>query len=183
MAEDQDGGGVVKRGPGHPLEYDRDAIVEVICEGLARGIPLAEICRGPGMPSPRSVHDWKRADPDIAAPILRAREEGYEAIVERARLTLRGRTADQGGESTGDVVRDKAIADYDLKLLAKWCPALYGDRVALTNAAGNGDARLEVISVLADELAGLLGPSASFVDVTPRALTSDAPTPGTPAKG
>lgn len=183
MAEDQDGGGVVKRGPGHPLEYDRDAIVEAICEGLARGVPLEEICRRDGMPSARSVHDWKRAEPDIAAPIAYAREVGADAIAQRLRLTARGKGPEEGGDSTGDVARDKLICDTDLKLLAKWFPATYGDRVALTNARGDGDARLEVTTVLADELAGLLGPSASFVDVTPRALPSDAPTPGKPAKG
>jgi hypothetical protein len=168
MEHDTSGGGeVAKRGPGHPLEYDRAAVVEAICEGLAQGVPLEELCRGDGMPSARSVHDWKRSEPDIAAPIARAREAGADMIAQRLRLTARGKGPEEGGDSTGDVARDKLICDTDLKLLAKWFPATYGDRVALTNARGDGDATLRVEAILADELAGLL-------NVTPKALSKAA---------
>ena len=160
-----------KRGPGHPMVYDREALVEVICEQLSEGVPLRVICRQPGMPSANQVHAWRRADPDIAEPITRAREEGYDAIVERARQTLRGKGPEEGGESTGDVARDKAITDFDLKLLAKWSPALYGDRVALTNHDGTANPMLTLSAVLASELADL-------IDVTPRPVPEALPAPG-----
>jgi hypothetical protein len=158
---DRDGGDVAKRGPGHPLEYDREALVPLICEQLSRGIPLSQICRQPGMPSANQVHAWKAADPAIAEPIACAREAGADVIAQRLRATARGLGPDQGGDSTGDVPRDKLIVDTDLKLLAKWFPAQYGDRVALTNRDGTGDPVLTVTNALADELAGLL-------NVTPR---------------
>ena len=167
------GQGEPPRGPGHPLEFDRDTVVEVICEGLSRGVPLEELCRGEGMPAARTVHDWKRADADIAAPIARAREIGADAIAQRLRLTARGFGPAQGGESTGDVARDKLICDTDLKLLAKWFPASYGDRVALTNARGDGDATLQLIAApLVDELAGLLNVTPTPLSGPPRAIAA-----------
>jgi hypothetical protein len=39
-------------------------------------------------------------------------------------LTARGK-----GDSTGEVQRDKLIVETDLKLLAKWSPKRYGDKV------------------------------------------------------
>lgn len=166
-----------KRGAGHPLVYDREVLVEVICEDLAKGVPLEDICRRDGMPSARSVHAWKRAEPDIAAPIAYAREAGADAIAQRMRLTARGKGPDQGGDSTGDVQRDALIVNTDLKLLAKWFPASYGDRVALTNREGTGDATLRIeANVLADELTGLL--TASYVDVTPGPAPEALPAPG-----
>ena len=160
-----------KRGPGHPLVYDREVLVEVICEDLAKGVPLEDICRRDGMPSARSVHAWKRAQPEIAAPIAYAREAGADAIAQRARQTLRGKGPEEGGESTGDVQRDKEIANFDLKLLAKWFPATYGDRVALTNHDGTANPMLTLSAVLASELADL-------IDVTPRPVPEALPAPG-----
>ena len=162
-----------KRGPGHPMVYDREVLVEVICEDLAKGVPLEDICRRDGMPSARSVHAWKRTQPEIAAPIAYAREAGADAIAQRMRLTARGKGPDQGGDSTGDVQRDALIVNTDLKLLAKWFPATYGDRVALTNREGTGDATLRVENVLVEQLTELL--SASYVDVTPRPEALPAP--------
>lgn len=156
-----------KRAPGHPLVYDREPLVEAICEALSVGTPMAEVCRGEGMPSVRVVHDWRHSDPSIAARIAHARELGGDVIAQRLRNTARGLTPDKGGDSTGDVQRDALIVNTDLKLLAKWFPAQYGDRMALTNAKGDGDARIEVVS-LADQLAEL-------INVTPavaRALPS-----------
>lgn len=165
-----------KRKAGHPMVYDRAELVPLICEDLAQGIPLEEICRRPGMPTPRQVHDWKRADPEIAAHFAHAREVGMDAIAERLRLTARGRGPEDGGDSTGDVTRDKLIVETDLKLLAKWSPR-YADRLAHTNRDGTGDAVLRIeTAMLADELA-------SLINVTPTASqTSDEPAPLAPPK-
>jgi hypothetical protein len=43
-------------------------------------------------------------------------------------MTARGKDAQDGGDSSGDVQRDKLIVDTDLKLLAKWDPRRYGER-------------------------------------------------------
>jgi hypothetical protein len=52
-------------------------------------------------------------------------------IAARTRETARG-----FGDSSGDVQRDKLIIETDLKLLAKWDPKRYGDRLDLGNADG-----------------------------------------------
>jgi len=104
-------------------------VADEICLRLSKGEPLADICRDDHMPAVRTVSDWRRARQAFAADFACARDEGYDAIAQRARLTLRGYGPDHGGDSTGDVQRDKAIADFDLKLLSKWDPRRYGDRL------------------------------------------------------
>lgn len=141
---------------GHPDVYDREALTPIICEQLSRGIPLLEVCRAPGMPDATAVYAWAKRDEALAQRIACAREVGAEAIVERLRKTARGLKPDQGGESTGDVQRDKLIVDTDMRLLAKWFPQRYGDKVALTNASGTGDATLRVETVLVDQLVELI---------------------------
>lgn len=106
-----------------------DALVEEVVARLSKGEPLAVICRDDHMPCDDTVRAWADVNEEISRAIARARETGHHAIAWRARQTLRGKTEAEGGESTGDVQRDKAIADFDLKLLAKWNPKGYGDRV------------------------------------------------------
>lgn len=104
-------------------------VADEIVERLATGEPLAVICRDEGMPKYRTVYDWMDANEDFAANIARAREDGHEAIAARTRLTARGKTAEEGGDSSGDIQRDKLIIETDLKLLSKWSPKRYGERV------------------------------------------------------
>lgn len=63
-------------------------------------------------------------DEEFSAAIAHARLEGFDAIARRIRATARGR-----GDSTQDIQRDKLIVETDLKLLAKWDPKRYGDRL------------------------------------------------------
>ena len=66
------------------------------------------------------------AHPAFSADIARGRLDGFDAIARRARLTTRGK-----GDSSGDVQRDKLIVETDLKLLAKWDPKRYGDKISV----------------------------------------------------
>jgi hypothetical protein len=117
-----------KPGPGRPSLYTPE-VAERIFEGLSRGTPLTVICREDGMPSDNTVHRWVNENAAFSKDFALAREAGYDAIALRARLTIRGKTEDDGGgESTGDVQRDKAIVDLDLKLLSKWSKR-YADKV------------------------------------------------------
>src|SRR5690606_26322010 len=43
-----------------------------------------EICRDSGMPTPRTVQRWARADDELAERIHQAREDGYFLRAERA---------------------------------------------------------------------------------------------------
>jgi hypothetical protein len=125
-----------RRGPGRVSTYS-PIIADEIVDRIADGQPLAVICRDEHMPAYRTVYDWMGVHPDFAAAIARARKIGFDVIAERARLTIRGKTEEEGGESSGDVQRDKAIVDTDLKLLAKWDPRRYGDKLDLTSSDGS----------------------------------------------
>jgi len=111
--------------PGRPSTFTKH-IGQAICDRLAAGEPLTQICRDEGFPTDRTVRNWMTADADFASDIARARELGFDAIASRLRDTARGR-----GESTQDVQRDKLIIDTDLKLLAKWDPKRYGEKLAV----------------------------------------------------
>ena len=144
---------------GRPFKFpvvERQEIVDLICERLSSGVPLAEICRQPGLPSHDSVWRWGQQSEDIARSIARARELGEEAIAAEALRIADGAVPDANGEC--DPTRDKLRVDTRLKLLAKWNPGRWGDRVQLRHANADGD-KIDT-TPLVDELLGLLAPGA-----------------------
>lgn len=125
---------------GRTSTYDPD-IARMMCEQLSEGIPLREICRQEGYPAWRTVYDWMGKDADLAAAIARARDIGYDAMAEEC-LDI----ADNGGNDwmerldadgvpigyqvNGDhIQRSKLRIETRLKLLAKFNPKRYGDKV------------------------------------------------------
>ncbi len=116
---------------GRPSTYTDELLTE-ICDRLSKGEPLAQICRDDHMPTDRTVRNWSGSK-DVASAIARAREVGFDAIAHNARQIARGL-----GESTSDVQRDKLIIETDLKLLAKWDPKRYGDKLAIGGAEDLG---------------------------------------------
>ncbi|GAB1407680.1 terminase [Thermomonas brevis] len=111
------------------------SLVEDICARLAEGEPLAQICRDDGMPGITTLWRWEREHEGVAETIACAREAGHEVIAARTRGTARGKVG-QDGDSSGDVQRDKLIIETDLKLLAKWNPRKWGDKLQHADADG-----------------------------------------------
>jgi hypothetical protein len=103
-----------------PSKYTPELFAE-ICERLSKGEPLAQICRDEHMPSDRTVGNWRDSDPALASAIARAREAGFDAIALEAL-----RIAD---DKEGEHQRDRLRVDTRLKLLAKWDPKRYGDKL------------------------------------------------------
>lgn len=133
-----------------PVTRD-EARIDDILERVSTGEPLAVILREPGMPHYTAWYDWCAQDADLSIAYARARATGFDRIAVVARETARGR-----GDSTGDVTRDKLIIETDLKLLAKWDPKRYGDKIVM---AGDPDAPVVVEdknAELATELLKLL---------------------------
>jgi len=122
---------------GRPSTFTPTIATEII-ERLSKGEPLAVMCREDKMPHRSTVSGWCMDHPEFAAQYALAREVGFDAIACRAREIARG-----VGESTNDVQRDKLIIETDLKLLAKWDPKRYGDKIDL-NATGVGEIRIVV---------------------------------------
>lgn len=109
---------------GRKSSFDQ-AKADQICARLTEGETLTSICKDMKI-GIQTVSDWKKAHPAFDVDFGRARDHGFDAIASRARETARGK-----GDSDGDVQRDKLIIETDLKLLAKWDPRRYGDKLQL----------------------------------------------------
>ncbi len=124
---------------GRPSKYTPE-LVEEIAERLAKGETMSSICRCEDMPGRVTVYDWMALYPIVAEQIARAREDGHDFIAEDC-LNIADdngkdtRILDDGREVTdADVVqRAKLRIETRLKLLAKWNPKKYGDKMDLTS--------------------------------------------------
>ena len=118
-------------------------IKDYICDQIAEGVNLREICREPGMPTWRAVYYWMDDDKEFASAIARAREVGYHAIAhdtlgisdeEPERII-----SDQGSRiDPAFVAWQKMRVEQRMKLLAKWSPKLYGDRITQEHTGTDG---------------------------------------------
>lgn len=118
---------------GRTLTYTQE-VADKICARLSKGEPLAQICRGNNMPAVRTVSDWKASVPEFAAEFARAREDGFDAIAADSLEIIdtkpeRCATADGDRVDAGHVAWLKNRAEQRLKLLAKWDPKRYGDKI------------------------------------------------------
>ncbi len=57
-------------------------LCKIICERMAQGETLTNICRDPDMPAWTTVHDWKKADEAFRQDLMRAREQQAEVWAE-----------------------------------------------------------------------------------------------------
>lgn len=113
---------------GRPTLFTPELWAEIL-QWLEDGHPLTDWCRAEeGRPKPRTVREWAENDAALKREYDKAFDAGMDAIALRARRTIRGKDEAQGGESTGDIFRDRAIVDLELKLLSKWS-ARYRDKV------------------------------------------------------
>lgn len=113
-------------------------LAESLLEHLRSGEPLTQWCREEGRPKPRTVSDWKRANPEFAAAYAEARLTGADAIADDCLQIADDVLADKDA-----VARAKLRIDTRLKLLAKWFPTQYGDAVKLSHAGADGQGPVE----------------------------------------
>jgi len=121
------------------MAFDQ-AIADRICELICEGKPLKPICRMEGMPSWRTVYNWINDVPEFAKAMEEARRLGARAIAEEALeiadTPMEGVeiTTDEKGvsEKRGDMLGHRKLQiETRLKLLAKWHPREYGDKVQI----------------------------------------------------
>jgi hypothetical protein len=137
---------------GRPSKYDPE-IARIICEQLSEGVPLRQICRdNDGFPAWRTVYDWMGKDQALSASIARARDIGYDALAEECLLiadTVQfGQKQVMTDEGTATTIEDmlghrKLQIETRLKLLAKFHPTKYGDRVAIEGVEGGASIKTE----------------------------------------
>jgi len=132
------------RSPGRPSSFTQE-VADEICRRLAQGEPLAQICRDDNMPAVRTVSDWKKASEAFSADFVRAREEGFDQIaadcLDIADETSNDTLSTEHGDrpNTEWISRSKLRIDTRLKLLAKWDPKRYGDKIDLNHGGQDGN--------------------------------------------
>ena len=131
---------------GRKSTYTDDKDKEIV-ERLSEGEPLAQICRDEHMPGLSTVYDWMEANAEFSGRIARARIAGYDIIAQDAM-----RIADTPVEGKRVKVTDGRVEEWTedmlghrklqvetrLKLLAKWDPKRYGERVAMEHTGAGG---------------------------------------------
>lgn len=111
-------------------------IDDTIIAAISEGKPLAQICREIGIDR-TTVYCWRREDEAFDQRFARARDEGFDAIAEDC-LAIADETSNDTkivGEDDREVAnaewisRSKLRVETRLKLLAKWDPKRYGERL------------------------------------------------------
>ncbi len=128
-----------KKPHGRPSLYSEE-VAAAICARLANGEPLTQICRDDNMPAVRTVSDWKTAHKEFSAAFACARDEGYDVIAadcldiadETGNDTIYG---EHGARANTEwISRSKLRIETRLKLLARWDPKRYGEKLAIGGA-------------------------------------------------
>lgn len=146
---------------GRHSTYSQEA-ADAICARIAEGETLRAVCRDEAMPAWRTVYDWMTANGDFAARIAHAREMGGDAIsqeiLEIADTPLSGVRREVAADGQVKEVHEdmlghrKLQVETRLKLLAKWFPKKYGDKLDLNHG---GTLRLDKTDMTDDELAAI----------------------------
>lgn len=133
----------------------KQATIDAICERMSKGEPLAAICRDEAMPHDSTVRDWMALRPEVSRAIARAREAGEDWLAAEC-LQIADTPLEGASEKYEQVVIDnpddpdlpqmtefrlverkvedmlghrKLQIETRLKLLSKWNPKKYGDRL------------------------------------------------------
>lgn len=123
--------------PEEPISY-KDAVREELCERLAEGKSLVEVCKAEDMPSVRSVQVWMNDDADFAAQITRAREAGYMIRADNA--IVAAKTAD-------DAAKGRLAFDAERWYLGKLSNAFSDDKARKLELSGKLTQRVERVIV------------------------------------
>ena len=126
------------RGMAPTSTYSQE-VADQIVDRLADGEFLRVICRSQGMPNWRTVYRWMDENEGFRTRVAGARQQGFDAIAEDSLVMLDEepeRTGTQFGSKVdaGHVQWQKNRAEQRLKILAKWDPKRYGDKLALEHS-------------------------------------------------
>jgi hypothetical protein len=115
-----------------------EALALSVCKRLEDEphLGLSEILRQAGI-ARTTFRDWRAAHPELDAAYKDAKEVGYEALAQQCLGIADDRTDDYVDTEAGPMLnrehvqRSKVRIDTRLKLLAKWYPERYGERLAV----------------------------------------------------
>lgn len=122
------------RPSGRPSTYTR-AMADNICASISEGQSLASICKPEGMPQASTFRRWVIDDIDgLSARSARAYCIGHDAIADEC-LQIADQMALMnpvtGAVDSGDIQQKRLRIDTRLRLLGKWAPKKYGDKLEL----------------------------------------------------
>lgn len=119
--------------PGRPQVYN-EQIVQDICDQLAEGKGLIQICRQDGFPNHKTVRGWVIDDHEgFFAKYARSKDFGMDALVEQAFEVI---------DLEEDVNRARLKVDTLKWYVSKIAPKKYGDR---TIHSGDSEAPIEMV--------------------------------------
>jgi len=110
-------------GAGNVRDMFDPAKAEQICELISSGETVSATARKLKI-GRRTIHDWRENAPEFAAQFARAKDDGYDAIADEVL-----RIADEVPAIGDEVQRARLRTDARIKLLAKWDPKRYGDKL------------------------------------------------------
>lgn len=125
------------------MTYPKE-VADVICARLAEGESLLSICRDEGMPSYATVKRWEIEDEEFRANSTRAREIGCHALADECLEIADKKDGDFVNGDDGPtyvpeaVQRSKLRIETRLRLLGKWLPRVYGDKLQTELTGANG---------------------------------------------
>ena len=117
------------------------AVTAAIIERVSTGETLTSVCRDLGVGT-RTVYDWMEADTELSAQFARARASGYDAIADECMEIADDGSGDYIITDDGPALnkehiqRAKLRVETRLKLLAKWDPKRYGDKLQADLSGG-----------------------------------------------
>jgi len=124
-----------KQAKGRPSKFT-PAIAATIIDQLSKGVPMSIICKSNKMPGITTVWEWQKKDEAFSESIARAREAGFDQIAQDAlniadEVTAKDTIETKFGEIPNKewLLRSKLRVETRLKLLAKWDPKRYGDKI------------------------------------------------------
>lgn len=133
----------VKKASGGQSTFTQEKANEIV-QRVSTGEPLAQVCRDMKI-GLTTWYDWVKARPELSESIARAREAGYDMIAAEAlRIAdtpVEGEEVEQDADGKvvktkkGDMLGHRKLQiETRLKLLAKWDPKRYGEKLALGGA-------------------------------------------------
>ena len=136
-------------------------IKEEICQRVSGGETLRSICREEGKPSWVTIYRWIELDEEFKLRFARARDLGFDAIAEEAleiaNTPCEGIKYEDGPMGSKQVREDmlghrKLQIETRLKLLAKWSPKKYGERIDHTSSDGSMSQKPTIIELTAPDV-------------------------------
>lgn len=107
-----------------------DELAASICERIAEGERLTDICKEPGMPNRRTVWRWTTEKPDFRDELARATEAATHGLVDELVAVCRTPSVDSVAAA------DKRTLTENFRWIAARLLAVYRDRQQVEHSGG-----------------------------------------------